>query len=1018
MHDDTELVFGRVERFLREVLVPACERDSAGVTLAAWTVGGEPVPFADVPSAPFVPFEVGEPWGAPWDTVWFDLRAQVPAEWRDDEVTAIELVVDLGFGHRPGFQAEGLVYTRVGRIVKGLAPRNNAVPLTLLDDPDARAVHLFIEAAANPDVTMDYSFVPTPLGLKSTAGTQPLYALRRAELVLRDRMAWELVQDVRVLLALARELSEHTPRRADIVRALDRMVDVVDPFDVGSTAGAGRAVLAPTLASPAWPSSHEVVAVGHAHIDSAWLWPLRETVRKVARTFSNVLALARQHPDFRFAASSAQQYAWIKERYPELFERIRAAVARGEFVPVGGMWVEADTMMPGGESMVRQFLEGSTFFRDEFGIDTTVVWLPDSFGYSGALPQIARGSGARYFLTQKLSWNQTNRMPHHTFHWEGIDGSRVFTHFPPVDTYNSDLSARELAHAERGYREHGRGSVSLAPFGWGDGGGGPTREMLANAARARSLEGSPRVTLGTPEEFFRRAEAEYPRPPVWSGEMYLELHRGIFTSQLRAKQGNRRSEHLLREAELWCTSATLRRGVPYPAEELRALWQNVLLLQFHDILPGSSIAWVYQDAEEHYADVAARAERLIESALRVLVGTGHVALGVNAGPRLRLGVPELGIGPVALPGSRRRVTAVEDEDGLVVLDNGRIRAAIDEIGGIVSLVDHRTGRDAIAPQTPAAVFVVHRDVPNQWDAWDIDEHFRQSRAEFGVGSARRVERDEHAVTVSVTGRIGGRSALTVRLTLRGDADALDLDIAIDWRERQSLLKLEVPLDISTETVAAETQFGYVRRPTHRNTSWDAARFEVCAHRWVHVGEQGYGVAIANDSTYGYDVTTRSRPGGGRLTVVGLSLVRAPLYPDPEADQGVHRMSVAIRPDAGVREAIEEGYRLNLQERIVLGAEPVASLVKITDRHGASSSVLVEAVKLAHDGSGDLIVRLYESEGARAAACVRLDVPIERIVRADLLERPLEDLVLADTAGVDVTVRPFEIVTVRVVVAPE
>ncbi|RIJ10133.1 alpha-mannosidase, partial [Clavibacter michiganensis subsp. insidiosus] len=312
------------------------------------------------------------------------------------------------------------------------------------------------------------------------------------------------------------------------------------------------------LAAPAHASAHRVTAVGHAHIDSAWLWPVRETRRKVARTFSNVLALMDEDPDFVFAASSAQQYAWLKEDHPELFERLRQRVAEGRFVPVGGMWVESDTNMPGGEALVRQLVQGKSFFLEEFGIDSREVWLPDSFGYTGALPQIVRGAGAEYFFTQKQSWNETNTMPHHTFLWEGIDGSRVFTHFPPVDSYNSDLSGEDLARAERQHAEKAVSNASIVPFGWGDGGGGPTREMVAAAHRTRDLEGSPRVELGTPLSFFDAARAEIRDPHVWSGEMYLEFHRGTYTSQARTKQGNRRSEHLLREAELWLATAAVR----------------------------------------------------------------------------------------------------------------------------------------------------------------------------------------------------------------------------------------------------------------------------------------------------------------------------------------------------------------------------------------------------------------------------------------------------------------------------
>ena len=464
------------------------------------------------------------------------------------------------------------------------------------------------------------SFRPTPLGDKATAGEDPIYELRAFDVVLLDLEVWELIRDIWTLRGLMAELSGDDARRYEILHALSRMVDVVDPADVAGTASEGRQQLAAVLAAPAAASAHKMVAVGHAHIDSAWLWPLRETVRKVARTWSNVADLADRDPDFVFACSSAQQYAWMKQYYPALFERIRGLVARGQFAPVGGMWVESDTNMPGGEAMARQFVAGKQFFLDEFGVETEEVWLPDSFGYSAALPQIVAASASRWFLTQKISWNQVNKMPHHTFWWEGIDGTRVFTHFPPADTYNSVISGYELAKASRQYAEKGAANLSLLPYGHGDGGGGPTREMIAAAHRTADLDGSPRVELSTPRDFFSRAEAEYANAPVWRGEMYLELHRGTLTSQLKTKQGNRRNEHLLREAELYAATAAARTGYAYPYERLAELWEMVLLLQFHDILPGSSIAWVHADAERNHAAITAGATEIIEAALAALTG--------------------------------------------------------------------------------------------------------------------------------------------------------------------------------------------------------------------------------------------------------------------------------------------------------------------------------------------------------------------------------------------------------------
>ncbi len=654
------------------------------------------------------------------------------------------------------------------------------------------------------------------------------------------------------------------------------MLDVVDPENITGSAAAAREELVDVLSRPAYASAHRLVAVGHAHIDSAWLWPVRETIRKCARTFSNVVYLAEEHPDFRFACSSAQQYAWVKEFYPELFARISALVAAGQFVPVGGMWVEADTNMPGGEAMARQFVAGKRFFLDNFGVETEEVWLPDSFGYSAALPQIVRASGSKYFLTQKMSWNQTNKMPHHTFWWEGIDGSRVLTHFPPVDTYNSDLSGRDLALAERQYREKGLATTSLVPFGYGDGGGGPNREMVAAAHRGGHWRGRRRCGSTPRRRSSTRRRPSTRNPPVWSGEMYLELHPGTYTSQARTKRGNRRSEHLLREAELWATTAAVRSGQAYPADELEELWHLVLLQQFHDILPGSGIAWVAQDAERNYAAIAAPGRSRHRSALTALAGRGDRALTFNAAPHPWAEVPALGAAEGAVPVAP--VVLSRSDDG-IVLDNGLVRVVVDGRGQISSLVDAATGREAIAPGEVGLRLQLHRDIPNNWDAWDIDMHYRRNVVEIDQIDAIDVEEDEHRALVAVR-RSFGSSRIEQRISLAAGAPSVEVVNNLDWHERHKLLKLGFALDVHADRAASETQFGHVFRPTHANTSWEYARFETCAHRWVHVAESGYGVAVTNDSIYGHDVSRTTRTDGGTTTTVRLSLVRGPEYPDP------------------------------------------------------------------------------------------------------------------------------------------
>lgn len=1013
MHISPALIEQRAERMLRERITPAIHAESVPLALTAWQAPGEPVPFAHAAAQDYEPIRPGDPWGPPWGTTWLHATGVVPDGWRRREGHRVELVVDLGFTDtQPGFQAEGLLRRADGSAIKAVSPFNRAADWE--GEPDA--VDVYIEAASNPDVAGGFGFAPTPLGYRETAGDDPLYRLRRVDVALRDLTVWELVQDLTVLLELAAGLPEDSTRRARIDVALERAVDRVDPRDVGGTAAAARAELADVLASPASASAHHAVAVGHAHIDSAWLWPVRETVRKCVRTFSSVLALMDADPDFVFACSSAQQYAWVKEDQPELYERIRRRVAEGRFVPVGGMWLESDTNMPGSEALARQMIEGKLFFLEELGVETQDVWLPDSFGYTGSLPQIIRAAGSRWFLSQKLSWNDTDRMPHHTFAWEGIDGSRVLAHFPPVDTYNSRLAVSELHHAESNFAEKGIASSSIVPFGWGDGGGGPTREMLAAAHRMEDLEGVATVELGSPNTFFERAEAELgwaagptgagpggagaARPtrlggaPVWSGEMYLEFHRGTYTSQLRTKQGNRRSEHLLREAELWAASAAVGRGEDYPYETLKECWRTVLRNQFHDILPGTCIGWVYQRTEAEYAEVARRLEEVIARAASALTGPGEDPLLLNAAPADVAGVPSLAIGPAAPPGEP--VTITELDDG-VVLDNGLLRVTVDAAGLITSLVDLEADREVLTPGAAAGLLQLHPDAPRQWDAWDIDPEYRNAVEDItdvtGLDVDAQGPQAPDAV-VRVTRRAGRDSSLTEEIRLSPGSRQVVLDIDIDWHERQRLLKLAFPLDIKADASTSEMQFGHVERPTHQNTSWDAARYEICAHRWIHVGEPGYGVAVLNDSTYGHDVTRDVDGQGHPSTTVRLSLVRAPLFPDPQADQGRHRLRVALRPGASIGDAVTEGYAFNLPARTVRGGHGAPPLVSVT-----GAGVVVEAVKLAEDRSGDVVVRLYESLGARTRARVTAGFEASGVVATDLLERPLDDGPALDvTAG--------------------
>ena len=1014
---------------------------------------GDPLSASAAPD--YQPFFVGQQWGPAWGTSWIHITGTVPPEARGHKV---ELVVDLGFSQSwPGFQAEGLVYRPDGQTVKALNPLNTWIPVAAAGPGGAaqgstsarhhttpgstaqggETIDLYVEAAANPFVFTDNPFIPTQLGEKFTAGDAPRYTMARADINIFNTEVWELVQDFEVLDQLQAELDLGNPRRWDILYALERALDAVVLSDIVGTAAAARALLAEVLAQPANASAHQITAIGHAHIDSAWLWPVRETVRKVARTTSNVVNLLDEFPEFQFAMSSAQQYEWLKEHRPEVFAKVKAAVAEGRFIPVGGMWVESDTNMVGSEAMARQFTYGQRFFRENFGIECKEVWLPDSFGYSAALPQIVKQAGAKWFLTQKISWNTVNKFPHHTFNWEGIDGTRVFTHFPPADTYNSQLSGAELAHTVSNFRDKGAAKNSLIPFGWGDGGGGPTREMLARAKRTRDLEGSPQVTIASPTEFFTAAEAEYPNAPVWKGELYLELHRGTYTSQALTKKGNRRSEHLLREAELWSATAAARGLIEYPYDELDRIWKLVLLNQFHDILPGSSIAWVHREAAESYARIASDLEEIISAAVLALApqpavaaapvltssttesaGAIDSALHFNASPYPRRGIAPLSAG-VPAPDTAE-VTVERDgsdvDSGEIVVHNGLITVRFGKDGVISSIMDVAADRELVPAGQGANLLQLHADFPNMWDAWDIDEFYKNTVTDLRELDSMDVETQNGLVEVTIK-RSFRKSHITQRVRISPDSKIITVHNEVDWHEQETLLKAAFPLDVHADHARFETQYGHIQRATHENTSWDNARFEVCAHRWVHVGEPGFGAAVINDSTYGHDVSRHPGANGSSFTTVRLSLLRGPRFPDPETDQGPHSFSYGLVVGAEVADAVAAGYAMNLPWRAVPADLPGAAVEPLVSTD--SQAALVECVKLADDRSGDVIVRLYEPLGARAKVTLSASFPVASVAENNLLEQPYDagslSMGAADGAGnpsIKLSLRPFQILTLR------
>jgi alpha-mannosidase len=1031
----------RITRVLNEFLRPRRRGPSRPLDIAAYHVQGEPVPAEEAFGADYTPFSLGAPWGPPWDTTWFRLRGTVPPEW---EGQTVALGFTIGNAGSTGFGAEALVW-RDGRPVQGLSPNHREYVLTTEAGANEE-IELFVEAAANP--RSPFGTNPWPLLLPEPHG-EALFTLQSADLHLCDPDFDHFWHDFRVLVELLTELPDNDPQVARLCAGLEHACNLLELPDISDSWRRAQPALDALLGQRAAPGTHAVSIVGHAHLDTAWLWPLRETIRKCARTFSTVLELMDRYPEYRFVASQAQHLAWMRDHYPDLWDRMKTRIAEGRLEPTGSMWVEADCNIPSGESLVRQIVYGKRFYLDELDIETNDVWLPDVFGYSAALPQIMRQSGIRWFLTQKLSWNQYNVLPHHSFLWEGIDGSQVFTHFPPANTYSGEMGVRELRFGVENFKDHDRATQSLYLFGWGDGGGGPTSEMLESARRLGDHDGLPLLTMEGPRQFFTRAEADIRDPAIWVGELYLEFHRGTYTTQAATKLGNRRAEFALREAEAWDALAP---GPGHHDLDLEGLWKILLLHQFHDIIPGSGIHWVYDDTARAHAQVLRETERGIDDALRGHVaradttGTTHPVVVFNslshtrselvtveAPGELTMAITTAGAdSPVQRDGAGRAVfKATVPPCGYRVydlvtgeapastpvsvtlgsLENEHLRVELDDSALVSRIYDKSARREVLAPGARGNRFQLHPDYPNFFDAWDIDRFSFDQVVELDeVESVHIAEQGPLRAGLRVTRRFGS-SRLTQVLGLTAGSRHVDFDTEVEWHEANRLLKVAFPVNVRSARATYEIQYGHVERPTHANTSWDEARFEVCAHKWADLSEPGYGVALLNDCKYGYDISGN---------VIRLSLLRAPTWPDPVADRGHHRFAYRLFPHSGdLRDAgvIDAGYDLNVPLRVVTttphtgdrGAH--ASLVSVD-----AANVVIEVVKRCDADDDALVIRMYEAWGRRGPVTLSAPWVVGRAALTDLLEREVAP-VPAVGATVTIDVAPFQIVTLKLAPAP-
>ena len=936
------------------------------------------IPVDDADRLDYRDASLGDTFGPLWATYWFQVGATVPAEWAGERVDL------LWISH-----SEATLWIG-GRSVQGLntSPMGARIDAQVLEAAaGGERLDLRVELACNGKFgKLDRPF----------ASREPV-VLDRCQIARFDTAAWELHHDFDVLRRLeadaANGLDESWAGR--LLVGLNEVCNVWSEGDRVSWARS-REILGELLANCNGSHVHRLSAIGHGHLDTAWLWPLAETYRKAVRTSSSQTAYMERYPEFRFACSQAQQYDWIRTRNPDLYGRIRRQVEAGRWVPVGGTWIEPDCNLPSGESLVRQFLYGQRFFEREFGRRCNEFWNPDVFGYNGQLPQIMRGAGIGRFLTQKLSWNRFNPPPYHTFTWQGIDGARVLAHFPPADTYNATVEVAELRRTAREYKDHDRSGRSLLVFGWGDGGGGPTPEMLETLRRVGDLQGVPRTSMTTSDEFFDALEADARQLATVVGELYFEYHRGTYTTQAAVKKGNRAGERALHDAEfLWAVS-----GGEQPRERLAELWQLLLLNQFHDILPGSSIAEVYEDAARDHAAVIDGAERLIGEALgegepeTPLNTIGFARAEVADGP-VWVETPPYGYGRT---GEAPDAVAVTETADAIVLENGRLRAELGRDGLLRSLVEGATGREALAG--PGNAMQLYDDRPTAYDAWDVDPFHLETVADAPpAASCVVLSSGPLRADVVIERPIGPNSTMRQIVRLAAGSPRLEFHCEADWRESNTMLKVLFPVAVHAPNATYQMQFGHAERPTHYSTSHDLARYEVPGHRFADLSEHGFGVALLTDCKYGYSTY------GNEMRI---SLLRSPQMPDPNADVGRHEFAYAVMPHAGGwREAgvVAEAARFESPVRWAPAAEE-RSFFAVDD-----PNLVLDTVKRAEDSDG-LVLRLYECHGARGTARLRVGVPFTAARLCNLLEDAGAELPVSD-GEIELAYRPHEIISVLV-----
>ena len=961
------------------------------------------------PASAFKPYTCGEPWGTGTDThAWFNVKISVPENMRG---VPVELCLSSeNKGLWDACNPQYIVYVD-GKLRQG-----------------ADINHTTVELDGNGEYDI-YIYGYTGPRLSST----------KLFLSLRNRRndVDGLYYDIKVPFDTIDFLDEGSREYATTLALLDEAVSMLNLYSVGdeaffeSVAKAREFMKAEFYEGVCGKSTEVAACIGHTHIDCAWQWTFKQSREKVQRSFGTVLELMKRYPEYRFMSSQPLLYKYLKEEAPELYEEVKQRVKEGRWEPEGAMWVEADCNLTSGESLVRQIVYGKRFFKEEFGVESHILWLPDVFGYSAAMPQILRKSGVDWFVTSKISWNETNQMPNDTFKWHGIDGTGINTYFLTAQdkiadkkpqrytTYIGNTKPAMLAGTYERYQNKNISDEAIITFGFGDGGGGPTTEDLEYLRRSeKGLPGVPKSEIKFAGEFLNKLEEKINNNskllPAWHGELYLEFHRGTYTSISKNKRNNRTCEFLYLDAENLSVLAGKLLGVDFPKEALREGWEEILNNQFHDVIPGSSIGEVYEQCDIDYAKIKAIGEaaksKAEESIAKGLKKGGYAVFNphsFNVGGIVKVDGVSAIVPTIPSKGYKRVEKSELVTDNHIRIDGNKVETDIytvkfDEHWQIESIYDKLAGREVLTGI--GNEIRIYPDYPDIYDAWEWQPYSKDEYKAFvEVSSVERVS-DGVREGIKVT-RPYLSSAFEQTVWFTDGGRRIDFETSVDWHEHHTMVKAAFPVDINADKATYEIQFGTIERPTHFNTSWDKAKFEVCAQKFADLSEGGYGVAILNDCKYGHDIH------GGTIQ---LSLFRSPTDPWPDADQGKIEFTYSLMPHENsfvCSDVQREAYYLNYPMRAVATAGNENSLPESYSLISVNrENVICETVKEAECGN-DTVVRLYESKNMKCEAELTLGFEAKTCCLCDMLEREIKELPV-NNGTVRIPMGAFEIVTLK------